>query len=224
MVIRYVLNEIGEPTLEIFPKHDALDTNTQYGNFINAPLFGALVKQGKTVFVDVMSFTPYPDQWTLLESVSRLGERDLDEIIEVNNLSLPPKYRDPKDAPAERTARYGLPVCAQKILRDGVSQYQRVACFRVAVHLNRLGLPFDVAVAALKTWALKNKPANGKEIIRNWEVISQTSSAYNRPYAGFGCDSEAIRPFCEPSCPVRQWRERSETVPSRKADCKERRI
>ena len=51
LVLRHILTEIGEPsTTEIFPKHDMLHTNVQYGNFINAPLFGALVKQGKTVF------------------------------------------------------------------------------------------------------------------------------------------------------------------------------
>ena len=41
LVLRHLLNEIGEPAAEIFPKHDALDTNVQYGNFINAPLFGS---------------------------------------------------------------------------------------------------------------------------------------------------------------------------------------
>ena len=35
------------------------------------------------------------------------------------------------------------------MLQNGVSLYQRVSCFRLAVHSKRLGLPFDVAVAAL---------------------------------------------------------------------------
>jgi hypothetical protein len=74
-----------------------------------------------------------------------------------------------------------------------------------------------VAVAALKTWALKNKPANGNGIIRDSEIISQTSYAYNKSYAGYGCDSEAIKPFCEPSCPVKQWRE-SKAIASVKAE------
>ena len=218
LVLRHLLSEIGEPAAEIFPKHDALDTNTQYGNFINAPLFGALVSAGKTVFVDLMSFAPYPDQWTLLESVDRLSESDLDNIIELNDLSSAPTYRDLSHNSENANARHGLPICVRKMLRDGVSQYQRISCFRLAIHLKRLGLPYDMAVAALKTWALKNKPINTKRIIGDSEVVSQTSYAYDKPYVGYGCDSEAIKPFCESSCPVKQWRKSNVTISSGKTD------
>lgn len=213
LVTHHLLNEIGETEAEIFPKQDVLDTNTQYGNFINAPLFGALVKQGKTVFVDLMSFSPYPDQWALLESVNRLNESDLDNIIELNDLSSPPTYGDRGQHSKNGHFRHGLPICARKMLQDGVSQFQRSSCFRLAVHLKRLGLPFDMAVAALKTWALKNRPLNGKGIIRDLEIISQASYAYNHPYAGYACDDAAIKPFCEPSCPVNQWRKSRLTTP-----------
>ena len=204
-VLRHLLDEIGEPAAEVFPKQDALGT-TQYGNFINAPLFGALVKHGKTVFIDLMSFTPYPDQWELLESVRKLNESALDEIIEVNNFCFEPTYKPLRHNADNGNARHGLPICARKMLRDGVSQDQRVSCFRLAVHFRRIGLPFDMAVASLKTWALKNRPTNGRGIIRDSEIVSQTMDAYKKSYAGYGCDSEAIKPFCEPSCPVKQWR------------------
>ena len=216
MVLRHLLNEIAQPHVEIFPKQDALDTNNPYGNFINAPLFGPLVRQKKTVFVDMMSFTPYPNQWDLLESVHRMTERDLDEIIEINDLSLAPTYPNLDHNSADDNTRYGLPICVRKILRDGVSQHQRTSCFRLAVHLKRLGLPYDVAVAALRTWALKNKPQNGKGVIRDPEIVSQTSDAYNKSYAGYGCGSEAMEPFCEPSCPVKEWRKGNVTPSSGK--------
>jgi hypothetical protein len=58
---------------------------------------------------------------------------------------------------------------------------------------------------------------NSKGIIRDSEIISQTSYAYSKSYAGYGCDSEAMKPFCEPSCPVRQWRE-SKAIASVKAE------
>lgn len=211
LVLRHILNEIGEPAIEVFPKHDILDTNVQYGNFINAPLFGTLVKQGKTVFVDAMSFAPYPDQWTFLKSVDLVGESVLDEIIEMNNLFFTPPSRDPKSNSENDIIRYGLPICVRKMLKDGVSQHQRASCFRLAVHLKRLGLPFDAALATLKTWAVKNKPTNGKEVIRESEIVSQTRSAYEKSYSGYGCGTEAIQPFCEPSCPVKQWREKNRT-------------
>jgi hypothetical protein len=218
LVLHHVLSEIGEPAAEIFPKHDALDSNVQYGNFINAPLFGPLVRQGKTVFVDLMSFSPYPDQWALLESVHRLNESILDDLIEMNDLSSAPTYGDLSPNPGTGSSRRGLPICAQKMLRNGVSQYQRISCFRLAVNLKKLGLPFDMAVAALKTWALKNRPTNGKGIIQDSEIVSQTSYAYNKPYAGYGCDSEAMKPYCEPSCPVNQWRKNHVTISSGKGD------
>jgi hypothetical protein len=52
LVVRHILAEIERPTTEVFPKQDSLDTNVTYGNFINAPLFGALVSKGRTIFVD----------------------------------------------------------------------------------------------------------------------------------------------------------------------------
>jgi hypothetical protein len=214
LVANYLFNEIGEPAIEIFPKQDALVANTPHGNFINAPLFGPLVNQGKTVFLDLMSFTPYPDQWDVLESVHRVRESDLDRIIEINNLSAKPTYKNLGQPTDKDNSRHSLPICAQKMLRDGVSQYQRLSCFRLATHFKRLGLPYDMAVAALKTWALKNRPTNGKGIIRDPEIVSQTSYAYDKSYVGYGCNDASLKPFCEPSCPVKQWKDRNVTFAS----------
>jgi hypothetical protein len=191
-----------------------LDTSVRYGNFINAPLFGRVVPEGKTVFVDPNTFEPYPNQWALLKSVRRTAESALDEIIELNDLSLTPSYQNPSCNPSRSwekggSERYRLPPCAQSMLRNGVAQYQRVSCFRLAVHLKRVGLPYDVAVAALKTWALKNKPIDGKGVIRESEILSQTSYAYEHSYVGYGCGDTAIKPFCEASCPVKQRRNRN---------------
>jgi hypothetical protein len=215
LVMHHLLDEIEKAEAEIFPKQDSLETNTRYGNFINAPLFGTLVRQGKTVFVDLMSFNPYPDQWDFLESVAKLKESDLDTIIEMNDLSAAQTSTDLGHNPTKNNSRHALPICARKMLQDGVSQFQRSSCFRLAVHLKRLGLPFDMAVAALKTWALKNRPINGKGIIRDPEIISQASYAYTHTYAGYACNDPAIKPFCEPSCPVNKWREERE-IPARK--------
>ena len=62
-VARQILIEIEKPNTEIFPKQDKLDTRTQYGNFINAPLFGKLVPEGRTVFLaEANPQKPCPDQ------------------------------------------------------------------------------------------------------------------------------------------------------------------
>jgi hypothetical protein len=204
LVLKHILEEIEHPQTEIFPKQNRLGTGASFGNFINAPLFGNLVPKGKSVFIDPPTLDPYPDQWAFLESVERVEEQVLDEIIELNDLiisqlqSLPSKNHQPSGD----ISRLSLPICAQKMLQNGVSQYQRVSCFRLAVHLKRLGLPFDLTVSTLKAWALKNRPNNGKGIITEREINEQTKYAFNQHYRGYGCDSEAVAPFCQPDCPI----------------------
>ena len=105
-----------------------------------------------------------PTNGTCSKPQKGIHEPALDEIIEINDLSSAPQRQLPDPNPGKGSrGTFGLPPCAQKMLRDGISEFQRVGCFRLAVHLKRLGLPYDVAIAALKTWATKNKPANGKE-------------------------------------------------------------
>lgn len=217
MVVQHILEETEHPQTEIFPKQDKLGGDMRYGNFINAPLFGPLVLQGKTAFVEPTAFIPYPDQWSFLESVKNTREQALDDVIEMNDLT-PIKVKQPLAHSSKKVGEgaFGLPPCAIKMLRDGVSQFQRVGCFRLAVHFKRLGLPYDMAVAALKTWALKNRPFNGKEVIRESEILAQTSYAYDHTYSGYGCNSAAIAHFCETTCSVKQWNESQKRISSDK--------
>jgi len=207
MVVYHILKEIEHPSTEVFPKQDRLDSNTRFGNFINAPLFGALIPKGKTVFIHPYTFQPYANQWEFLESVKKISESVLDDIIELNDL--PRKLMShPKRSMFEKkpTNSYCLPACAQKMLNNGVKQYQLVSCFRLSIHLKRLGLPYDLAVTTLKAWAQKNQPESGKRIITECEIIEQTSYAFSTSYRGYGCSSAAITPFCNEDCPVNKLR------------------
>ena len=58
IVVQHILEEIDQPQTEIFPKQDEIGTNMRYGNFINAPLFGALVPKGKTAFLAPYKYQP----------------------------------------------------------------------------------------------------------------------------------------------------------------------
>jgi hypothetical protein len=89
------------------------------------------------------------------------------------------------------------------MLEEGVTENQRSSCFRLAVHLRKKGLPFDITVAALAEWARKNRPADGRRIITLTEIKAQTSSAYLKEYRGCGCEDPAVAPYCDPSCAVR---------------------
>jgi hypothetical protein len=207
LVVRLILEEIEKPATEIFPKQDATIRSVLYGSFINAPLFGILVPNGKTVFIDPYTFEPYPNQWKFLESVNRHKESHLDNIIELNSPTpIRPALPAATYSEIRKHSRFCLPICAQKMLASGVTHYQRVSCFRLAVHLKRLGLPHDAAIAALKVWAQKNRPQVGKQIISESEIIAQTLYAYAKDYRSYGCNSEAVAPFCEPGCPVTQIR------------------
>jgi len=204
LAVKHVLDEIEHPDEEIFPKQDFIDIESSFGNFINAPLFGLLVPRGKTVFVDPATMKPYVDQWEFLSSIERVDEQVLDGIIEINDLTIE-KNRNgsSNDALAAGFAgRFGLPPCVQSMLREGVHRFQRVSFFRLAVHLKRVGLPYDSVVSALKAWSLKNRPTDGKRVITEQEIIDQTSYAFNHHYTGYGCNSEAMGPFCQPDCPV----------------------
>jgi len=205
LVVRFILEQINKPYVEIFPKQDELNTRITFGNFINAPLFGALISKERTVFVNPDNgMKPYPDQWDFLKSIRRVTETVLDEIIEVNEL----KNQSFKNTPMKSSemtysaSSFGLPPCAQKMLREGVGENQRIACFRLAIHLKKAGFPFDLAVATLNAWSAKNKPSNGKQIITQEEIFSQTKSAYEKDYRGFGCEDPAISRYCNHECMI----------------------
>ncbi len=203
-VVRHILKETEKPMTEVFPKQDSLDTNVTYGNFINAPLFGTLVPQGRTVFVDSNApAKPYADQWELLESIEPVPERLLDDVIEINELTPPSVHATPPARrSSDRRCSFGLPPCVQTMLAEGVTEHQRVSCFRLAVQLKRAGLPFDSAVAVLCDWAPRNRPSSGKRIITDAEITAQAACAYDKDYRACGCEDPAVTPHCDPGCTV----------------------
>ena len=133
---RELLEETGKRDTEIFPKQDRLDSGTAYGNFINAPLFGRLVSEGRCVFLDPANeMRPYAGQWEFLAGIRRVTGAELDAVLaQKTSEPAPPLLRVPVNGAANddggRTS--GLPPCAQQMLSKGVAGYQRVACFRLA--------------------------------------------------------------------------------------------
>ena len=205
LVVKAILDQIDSSHTEIFPKQDSLDSRASFGNFIYAPLFGRLVPEGRTVFIDHQTLDPFPNQWDFIQSIQRVNEVVLDNIIAINNLVQPKdKEKQIDSATSSRIAfNSSLPPCIQNMLQNGVSRYQRSSCFRLAVQLKRIGLPFDITIAALKTWSLKNKPEEGRGIIEDREIVGQASCAYQKTYQGYGCESSEIQSFCQPECHVK---------------------
>ena len=207
-VALHILHQIGMPGTEVFPKQDRLDGPDSYGNFINAPLFGALVPRGRTLFVDERNPSePCPDQWELLGNVQRISESALDGILarveETRVRSAPSHQEAPPDSQAV-PATLGLPPCARRMLAEGVTEDQRVACFHLALQLRKAGLPQDIAIASLRAWALKNRPNGSRRIITPEEIACQARSAYGRAYRGCGCEAPSVMALCDPLCPLRR--------------------
>jgi len=217
-VAKKILLDMEKSETEIFPKQDSLNGNISYGNFINAPLFGKLVPKGRTVFADPNMLTAsYSDQWELLENVERISERQLDEIIErcklnEHNSNTQKAGYNSHSNTDDNSSSFGLPPCSRRMLAEGVESYQRVSCFRLAVHLKRNGLPFDLALAALKAWAKKNHPADGKGIITDQEIEYQAKSAYENPYRSMGCEEPAVAAYCDKSCPLYAYRKSKQSA------------
>jgi hypothetical protein len=202
MVFFSILRQIGCPDVEVFPKQDCIDSSTSYGNFINAPLFYPCVREKKTIFLDG-GMEPYPDQWDFLATVQCVSDEVLDQITRQTAVadSSSAKRAEASGDTGGPSFTFGLRPCAQRMLQEGVSANQRIACFRLAIQLRKAGLPEDSTLVVLERWAQKNHPNNGKAILRSEEVQSQVRSAYGcRLYRGCGCQTEIVRSFCDPSC------------------------
>lgn len=206
-VLKFILNEIDSPETEIFPKQDSITNKGSYGNFINAPIFGKCAPKGKTIFINPdINLRPFKDQWEFLNSVIKNSEDVLDSIFSENELDIK-RVEAKKDLSSDNSINnsYGLPICTQKMLENGVTYDQRIACFRLAVNLKRIGVPLEEAIGALMSWRLKNKPINNRRVITPDEVIEQTKWAYSKDYKGYGCDEPIIKSFCDSNCPLYKY-------------------
>lgn len=200
-IIRFILDEIDCKDVEIFPKQNSITSDTQYGNFINAPLNGKLVKTGKTVFVEPnITLKPFPNQWELLESIKFISEKEVSQFIEINEIKDEPIEVISSNIKGDKGKSSTLPICIRKILEQGVQFDQRVASFRLAVHLKRVGIPEDLAVILLLEWRYKNNPREGKRLITENEIINQVNWAYKNEYRGYGCEESVIKSFCSETC------------------------
>lgn len=203
-VANHILQEIGAAETEVFPKRDSISLDAgDVGNFINLPLNGRLVSTGRTVFVDVRrNLQPIANQWFYLDHLSTASEELLNEIIDVNDIDVGHRYPIPFTTTFQ--APWALPPCAKRMLSEGVSIWQRVACFRLAVQLRRTGMPYDLVLAVLMEWRMKNRPETGKGIITENEVKAQAASAFLKEYRGHGCEEPAVARFCSPICPIKK--------------------
>lgn len=212
-LLRGLTDEAQLPGVEVFPKQDRLSPGS-FGNFIYLPLDGRLVPEGRTIFVNADRWlTPVTDPW---EALTQRQCVSMDQINVANSGMQSESDHDRQGAESKATAAdeskrsgtqseisWPLPPCARRMLAEGVTENQRVACFRLAVHFHRLGVPEDVAVAALNRWSRKNQPRDGRRVITTEEVKQQTHEAFRKGYRSYGCEDPFIAAYCGEMCPVR---------------------
>jgi superfamily II DNA or RNA helicase len=64
----------------LFPSQDVLPASGGIGNLIAAPLQGKSRRQGATVFLDLATLEPHPDQWAYLATLHRMSPREVDRL------------------------------------------------------------------------------------------------------------------------------------------------
>jgi len=206
--IRQVLHTVLDPLgikVEIFPKqdyHQADDPDGQKhpGSYINLPSFGYT----RPFLSGDMNEVPLK---TALERIKRTPQETIDRVLK----TLPGEYITTQEEPAAKRStktKSNLP-CFEKMMAGVPEGCRDEVTFRLAVHLQRQGMPPQLAEAALLTWDDKyNRPAIGGPVIR--QKIKQ---AYTKKY-GLGCLNDLIQPFCEKDCPI--YRKRHTEIDQRK--------
>ena len=205
--IRRVLNHLLKKLdmkCEVFPKQDYHqpddpDGTRHPGSYINLPSFGHtrpfltgdLKEVPLKVAIERIKFTPQ-------ESIDRV----------LQTLPKEPPQEELPTAKRQKKQTAKLP-CFEKMMAGVPEGCRDEVTFRLAVHLNRQGMPPQLAEAVLLKWDIKyNRPAIGEPIIRQ-----KLKQAYSGKY-GLGCLNDLIQPFCEKDCPI--YRKRHIEIDKRK--------
>jgi hypothetical protein len=144
-----------------------------------------------------------------------VSEKLLDDVIQLNGLAAACATGKERALPESRQLRFvGLVPCAHRMLVEGVTNDQRVSCFHIAVQLKKAGVPLDITIAALRQWARKNQPTDGKRTLTETEIQDQARHAFSGNYQGCGCEQAPVARYCDAGCPVcgGKDRQRTETV------------
>lgn len=89
-----IIDDLGitDEAIELFPKQTTIaegNGDYAYGNYINLPLFGANVEDGKTVFLNPEAdYKPYANQWQFLQSIKKVQPSELTEIMEAEEIEV----------------------------------------------------------------------------------------------------------------------------------------
>ncbi len=207
-VLQHILNKLNFKC-EVFPKQDyhqpddppseKYPKGKKYpGNYINLPSFGYTrpFLSGDTRQVELK---------VALERIKFVPQEVIDRVLK----TIPEAIPQEKPVTKRQTKPKGKLPCFEKMMAGVPEGCRDEVAFRLAVHLNRQGMPPQLTESTLLKWdAEYNRPAIGSTMIR--QKIKQ---AYTGKY-GLGCLNDLIQPFCEQDCPI--YRKRHTEIDRRK--------
>lgn len=209
---RALLGDLQRRKIEIFPKQDSVGEGG-LGNCIWLPLFPPDVEEDKTCFVDE-DLNAYPNQWKFLAKIERVPEDQIAKALET--LGRETADRRSVTRKAEETPRVvlrfprtkfwprlaydpaKLPICAHRILWEGVDEDHRNNClFVLTKQLRNQGLrQRQVEDLVLASNAVCRPPLPERE------VFTVLKSVSDKGYTSLGCDDEFIASLCSRHCPI----------------------
>jgi len=166
--IAVVERDTGYEIKEVFPKQDHVSTDG-YGNYMNLPLFGTDVKNGRTVFLDAEDgYNPYSDQWKSLASIEKVSPKLIDELIEIGELEL--ELQTETEPEKDKKDNWVAPAL------KGVSEGERNnTATRLAGYFHSQHVAANIILEQLRLWNEKNDPPlNDNEL----ETIVNSVSRY----------------------------------------------
>ena len=204
LIFEFILTELGF-ICELFPKQDETTESTPFGNYINLPLFGGDVKNGRTVFIDEKN-NIFIDNIKDIDKIKLTSTKALDAIISLHKFTRK-KIIITETLEEQKIYSKELP-CIEKI-KQGVSKgHRNNSCLRLTINLKEKGIPRDDIETLINNWNFKNKePLSDKNLNK---VIN---SVFKGNYKSYGCDDAIIQYYCDKEkCPLTDSQRRKEQI------------
>lgn len=204
LVFEFALEEL-KIICELFPKQDETTEAAPFGNYINLPLFGGDVKNGRTVFVNDKNEIII-DNIEDIERIKFTSAKTLNAIIFHHKLA---RKKIIISETSEERKPYSKELPCIERIKQGVDKGHRDnACLRLTINLKEKGIPRDDIEILINNWNSKNKePLSDKDLIK---VIN---SVFKGNYKSYGCDDPLIIPYCiKEKCPLTDAQKRKEQI------------
>ena len=210
LIFESILEELGI-ICEIFPKQDEINENAPYGNYINLPLFGGDVKNGRTVFINDKNNIIIDD----VKDIHKIRITDSGIIPAVMFMRKLARKKIIITETSEEHKVYSkeLP-CIEKIKQGVNVGHRHNAAFRLAIHFKERGLGSDEIETLLENWNSKQElpPDKTKQQVEK-ELSQIIKSVFKGGYKSYGCDDALIQPYCDKeTCPLTSSQVRKEQI------------